>query len=298
MEASLFFWPSLCDILTGFGAAALLQFSALPALTGVFQVVIFGAGLSAVLFAHLCPRRPVPAWLGLCNATFALLVGLSLSLNVVAQLFPPRGKELALFLVYVLLCVPRVQPSRLALTTLAGMTAFVFVWFLVPASQDVRADRAEPLSGGELVAAFLTVFFACAFSPFDESSEAALLFHSARAHTLGVLIKAGALVLLGCLQRAQVYFFMFERANAAAPALQVCYGVLLLEACMLTAAVWFGHLRALLSRASNRVAVRMQHIIYALLLAAAWCYPLQLQLLRQLLVCLLLSANVSFRLTG
>jgi hypothetical protein len=295
MDAGVFFWPSLCDVLTGFGAACLLQFSALSP-SAAFQAVVFGAGLCAVLFAHLVPRRPTPPWLGLCNATFALLVGLSLSLNVVAQLFPPRGKEFALFLAYALLCVPRVRPSRLALITLAGMTGFVLLWCLVPFPQGVRPEGAP--TGGELIAAFLTAFFACAFSPFDEGSEAGLLFHSARADALGVSLKAGALVLLGSLQQAQVYFFMFERANPATPALQVCYGVLLLEACMLTAAAWFGHLRAMLSRASNRVVVRMQHIIYALLLAAAWCYPLQLQLLRQLLVCLLLALNVSARLVG
>lgn len=298
MEA-VFFWPGPCDILTGFGGACLLQFSSLSPDADNFKATAFGAGLFALLFAHFYPcRRAPPPWLGLCNCTFALLVGLALALNVFAQLSPPTGKELALIPTYVMLCIPRVGPSRLALVALAGLTLFVALWCLVPSDEGVRPAGGAPLSFGETVALFTTVFFGCAFSPFDTCDEAALLSHTGRQAALGVLVKTGALLLLGCLTRTPLYLFMFERPSTASAVLQVCYGVLLVEACMLTAALWFGHLRAVLSRATSRVVVRMQHIIYALLLAAAWCYPLQLQLLRQMLVGLLLSLNLVFRLTS
>ena len=299
MNEALFFWPGPCDVLTGFGAACLLQFSALSPSAENFKAVVFGAGIAALLFAHFYPsRKALPPWLALCNCTFALLVGLALTLNVFAQLSPPSGKELALIPTYVILCIPRGAPSRLALIALAAMTGFVALWCLVPSDASWRPAGDAPLSFGEMVALSISVFFGCSFSPLDASDETELLSHSGKGGLFGVLVKTGALLVLGCLGQTQLYSFMFERQGAASVGLQVCYGILLCEACMVTAALWFVHLRAILSRATSRVVVRMQHIIYAVLLAAAWSYPLQLQLLRQLLVCLLLSLNLVFRLTG
>ena len=61
---------------------------------------------------------------------------------------------------------------------------------------------------------------------------------------------------------------------------------------MLAAAQWFEHLKATLGiRASMRIVSRIKHIFYALLVAAAWAYPLHLVGLRVFLVVVLLLLN-------
>ena len=104
----------LADLLTGFGLSTLLEFSRtspemhhiLPICLGILLAV---GGLVAVR-----PPTP-PAWVSLCNTTFSLIITLSLVLNLLSQLCPPSGKELSLLPAYILLCIPRMSPSRAAL---------------------------------------------------------------------------------------------------------------------------------------------------------------------------------------
>jgi uncharacterized protein YacL len=111
----------------------------------------------------------------------------------------------------------------------------------------------------------------------------------------GIVIKALLLVLLGTARNTSLYHFMYERANTVPVELFVGYGILLLFACMQAASVWFGKLKDVLGRKAQwRLIVRIQHIIYALIVAAAWAYPLQLHGLRVLLLLLLLALNVIY----
>ena len=79
------------------------------------------------------------------------------------------------------------------------------------------------------------------------------------------------------------------------------YGVCLLVACMHMASVWFEQLKALTSLLSGRVytarrLVRLQHIVNAGLIGAAWGFPLYLTELRTILAgCLLLQILFSVR---
>jgi hypothetical protein len=110
-----------------------------------------------------------------------------------------------------------------------------------------------------------------------------------------VIGKGALLVLLGVVRNTSLYHFMYDRTNTVPVELFVGYGVLLLFACMQAASVWFGHLKELLGRhAQWRLVVRIQHIIYALIVAAAWVYPLQLHGLRILLLVMLLGMNLVF----
>jgi hypothetical protein len=113
---------------------------------------------------------------------------------------------------------------------------------------------------------------------------------------LGVVIKGGFLVVLGVTRNTSLYHFMYDRPNTVPRELFAGYGILLLFACMQAASVWFGLLKELLGRQAKwRLVVRIQHIIYALITAAAWAYPLQLHGLRIMLLVVLLVLNLLFR---
>jgi hypothetical protein len=107
-----------------------------------------------------------------------------------------------------------------------------------------------------------------------------------------VVCKALLLVLIGSTQNT-LYHFMYERSNTAVPmVLFLPYGILLLFGCMQTASMWFDQLRQILgSQAKWRLVVRIQHVICALIVAAAWVYPLQLHSLRLMMLSALLVLN-------
>jgi hypothetical protein len=107
-----------------------------------------------------------------------------------------------------------------------------------------------------------------------------------------VMCKGFLLVLIGSNQSA-LYHFMYERPSTAVPmALFLLYGTLLLFGCMQTASVWFDQLRQILgSQAKWRLVVRIKHVICALIVAAAWIYPLQLHSLRVMILLTLLALN-------
>jgi hypothetical protein len=103
--------PCLSDLLTGFGLGALLEFSRTSPGMPSFLAICLGVALAAGVLEYLFPSRNVPPWLSLCNATFSLVVTLSLTLNLLSQLCPPSDKDLCLIPAYVMLCVPRMPPS-------------------------------------------------------------------------------------------------------------------------------------------------------------------------------------------
>jgi hypothetical protein len=287
--------PSLADTLTGFGLTVLLEFSRTsPEMNHFFPICIgallVGGGL--VLFR---PPHP-PAWVSLCNATFSLVVTLSLVLNLLAQLCPPSGKELSLIPAYVLLCTPRMSPSGRALMVQCGLTLLLLCFFLVlPTSRHTRPDGdvgvglslAVSVGTGSLLQTFGSGEY------FDYYGAKLYREQSRWWAVLAVIGKGLLLVLMGSVRNTSLYHFMFDRPNAVPMELFAGYGVLLLFSCMQAASVWFGLLKEILGRQAKwRLVVRIQHIIYALIVAAAWAFPLQLHGLRVVVLVVLAALNV------
>ena len=292
-----FFVPCVSDILTGFGLTALLQFSGVSPDLDNFLLVGFGGVLAAVLLNSLAPCQPLPPWVQMCNSTFSLLVSLSVCLNLLSQLCPPTGKELSLIPVYVILCIPRVAPSSLALVLQCFLTLILASAFLLlPTSSSVRSNDTGPMDVGTAVALFEAVFFACAWNTFDATEHSVYPHHKSGMlmRIFGGLIKGALLMWLASTSNTSLYHFMFERPNTVPHELFVGYGILLVFACMQTAARWFGQLRQILNRATCRAVIRMQHIIYALVVGAAWAFPLQLGMLRVIIVTALVSVNLVY----
>lgn len=290
--------PGLCDLLTGLGLACLLEFSAVSPDSKGFLLTVWGSALLAALLAHLFPStRPPPAWLSLCNSTFSLVLTLSLCLNLMAQLCPPTGKELALIPCYCLVCLARAPVTRRALLAQCGiglLLALVFVFTSVP--RHARPNGEEGLTIPSAAGLTQAVLLTCMFSTFDATDERVLHYNGGRAAMVGALVKGGLLSWLGCTRHTVLYHFMFDRESAAPYWLFVVYGALLVFASMQTSAQWLSHLKGALSRETGRALVRTQHIVHALAVAAAWAFPLQLTLLRQILVALLFAGNLVCRL--
>ena len=283
--------PCIADVLTGFGLCALLEFSRISPDMHYFVAICMGViiAVGALPFALPC-QKIIPAWVCLCNSTYSLVLTLALSLNLLSQLCPPSGKELCLIPVYCLLCVPRMPPSGKALAMQAGAaTLLVMVFLMLPASQTVRPSG--DVGGGLSLA--LSMFAGSWLQTFDLHNSVGLL-HSVHSEaykqhrwwsSLSFVCKGFALLLLGIAGNASLYSFMFERINTVSNELFLVYGTLLLFSSMQAAGTWFEHLKGVLKdQAKRRLVVRIQHVIYALIVAAAWMYPLQLHSLRLIIL--------------
>lgn len=312
--------PQLSDILTGFGLSALLEFSRcspdMQYFTAICLAVVLAAGAGALIFPVVFPvnravnpvnpANPVnlvnpanpanyskpPAWLCLCNTTYSLIVTLALSLNLLSQLCPPSGRDLCLIPVYVLLCVPRIPPSDRALLLQAGFGVLLLgVFASLPTSRPARPSG----DVGDGLALAVSVLAGVCLNTFGfrgEALELGLVQPDRRWQAAAMVCKGLLLVLLGSLSDTPLYHFMYEKKNPVPVHLFVCYGILLLFAGMQTASVWFMQLKEMLGRQAQwRLVVRIQHIIYALIVAAAWLFPLQMHTLRVLLLSVLLGLN-------
>ena len=78
--------PCLCDVLSGFGLCALLEFSRTSPGMHYFLAICIGVVLALGVLQFFLPYKRVPAWLALCNTTYSLVVTLSLSLNLLLTL--------------------------------------------------------------------------------------------------------------------------------------------------------------------------------------------------------------------
>lgn len=288
--------PSLADTLTGFGLTALLEFSRTSPEMHRFLPICIGTLLAVGGLVLFRPPRP-PAWVSLCNATFSLVVTLSLVLNLLAQLCPPSGKELSLIPAYVLLCIPRMSPSGRALVVQCGFALFLFCMFLaLPTSRHIRPDGDVGV-GLSLSVSLGSGSLLQTFGRGEEYYGAKLYREQSRWWAvLAVMGKGLLLMLMGSVRNTSLYHFMFDRPNTVPMELFAGYGILLLFACMQAASVWFGLLKDILGRQAKwRLVVRIQHIIYALIVAAAWVFPLQLHALRVLVLVVLSALNLVFR---
>ena len=287
--------PCLADVLTGFGLATLLEFSRtspdMPYFLLICMTVVFAAG-----GVHFFLPHKSPPWLCLCTTTFSLVVTMALTLNLLSQLCPPSGKELALIPAYILLCVPRLPPSAQALLLQAGLAVLLLGAFMaLPTSRSARPDG-DAGSQWMLGLSLLAGTSLQTFSFHSEALELRLVRPSRLWRAGSVVCKGLFLVVLGNVSNTSLYHFMFERKNTVPMEFFVGYGVLLLFSCMQTASAWFGQLREVLGQQTKwRLVVRIQHVIYALIVAAAWVYPLQLHSLRVLLLVLLLGLHLFLR---
>ena len=293
--------PCLADVLTGFGLCVLLEFSRTSPDMHYLLAICIGVVLAvgALSFALPC-QKVIPAWVSLCNATYSLVLTLALSLNLLSQLCPPSGKELCLIPVYCLLCVPLMPPSGKALVVQAGAATLLLVIFLLqPASRHVRPSG----DVGSGISLTVSMFAGIWLQTFDLHNSSPML-HSTHSEAyrqhrwwrcLSFVCKWFVLLLLGNAGNTLLYSFMYERMNKASDALFLVYGTFLLFSSMQTAAMWFDHLKQVLNvHAKWRLVVRIQHIINALIVAAAWIYPLQLHSLRLIILTMLLGLNLAF----
>jgi hypothetical protein len=313
-----FFISALADVLLGFGLASLLEFSRVspnsPHLLLACVAVLILLGVSTLL-----PPCPKPPWIALCNTTYSLILTLALSLNLLSQLCPPTGKELALLPVYVLLCLPKARPSTRALWLLAGGTVGLLGWFLIlPTSKSVRTEGVGGSSAVDVFAidilsltlslvagTFLQTFhtqvdppLTCTASltrPPNNNYNLSHFLHPTGQklwRALAFLCKGLLLALLATAGNTSLYHFLFERASSIPMELFIVYGILLVFGCVQTSAVWFDLLRqALGCQAKWRALIRIQHVVCAQLVAAAWAYPLQLHSLRLGVLAALLVLN-------
>jgi hypothetical protein len=234
----------------------------------------------------------------MCNVTYSLILSLSLSLNLLSQLCPPSGKELSLIPIYSLLCIPRTHPSSKALAVLAvGGVLLACAFLVLPTSRAARPSGVHGLDASSAWMLAVSLFS----SGWLQTFSGQMLQPDTALHdpwqagiwrALAVVCKGLLLVLLGAAKNTSLYHFMYERANTVPKELFLAYGILLLFACMQAASLWFELLRQVLgSQAKWRLVVRIQHIIYALIVAAAWAYPLQLHGLRVMVLTALLALN-------
>ena len=292
--------PCLADVLSGFGLSVLLEFSRtspdLNYLVAVGLVAVLAVG--ALALTPIC-QKATPVWLSLCNLTYSLVVTLALSLNLMSQLCPPSGKELSLIPAYCLLCIPRTHPSTAALLWQAGAVTLLIMAFLV-----VQSPRPVRPSGdvGSRLSLALSMLAGSWLQTFDSNSIDPMAVLANSLNTNHVWWRSGSLVfkgllllLLGTVKNSSLYSFMYDRSNSVSGELFIVYGTLLLFSCMQAAALWFEQLkRALGSQAKWRLVVRIRHIIYVLVVAAAWVYPLQLHSLRLMILTALLVLNLIF----
>lgn len=284
--------PCLADVLSGFGLSALLEFSRISPDMQFYTAQCIMVLVSISIIILFGPSRKVPVWLALCNTTYSLVLTLSITLNLLAQLCPPSGRELSLIPVYALLCIPRMLPSTKGLALQAVLTLLMVAAFLtLPTSRHVR-PTGDVGSGFSLV---VSLGIGVALQTFRWERDECMHsdWQGRQWQALSIACKGMLLVLLGSVSDTSLYHFMFDQPSTVPKELFVGYAELLIFACMQTASVWFVQLKDVLGNQMQwRLVVRIQHIIYALMVAVAWTYPLQLHTLRLAITSVLFTLNL------
>ena len=304
------------------GLSALLSFSRFsPNTLGLLPAVISSVCLSLAIFLVFRDnRRKALPLVCLANTTFGLVVTAAVLLNIIAQLCPPQGKELALIPVYVLICVARMGPSMIAYALQGTFSLALAVAFLfTTTNRSARPGNSDKPEPGEIIDFFnLIEILACtlyACTPqltgiFDwirvgngeewvwvESKNGWYLRTGRGIGAAATVARGVILIFLFLSSNSVIYnFFYPPKAVPVSSFYMVIYGILLAFSCMQMAACWFNALQKCveeLARSSYIASklVRIQHILYALLVASAWIYPLQLASLRVGIVIVLLVLN-------
>jgi len=248
------------------------------------------------------------------NILFNLVVSLSVCLNLFAGLCTPEGKELALIPVYILLCMSRPRLTALSGYVLALMSiVFVLVFLGVVVSDPDRMESplaVDPTSSDDTFWAGVSVFIAAVYGGLTQMLPGYALDEDVQLPfeltVVGCVLRLAVFAVVGLSKSAFLSLFLAlpePRSLYPQPPnyLAAYYGVCLLVACMHMASVWFEQLKALTSLLSGRVytarrLVRLQHIVNAGLVGAAWGFPLYLSELRTILAgCLLIQIFFSAR---
>jgi hypothetical protein len=246
----------------------------------------------------------------LAHLLFNLIVSQSVCLSLFTRLCPPEGRELALIPVYTLLCVARPRLSLLSGVVLGLMTVtFLFVFLSVVwmnsgvvdawlSDQLLLSD--DPVLGGvALVVA----------SAYGGLSHMLPVYAPDRGQISFSLVVAGGVVrflvfaAVGLCKSALLSLFLSPTQNLQYPHppnyLAAAYGICLVVSCMHMASAWFEQLKTLTSLLSGqtytaRRLIRLQHILNAGLVGAAWAFPLHLSELRVLVAGVLLCLQMLF----
>ena len=248
------------------------------------------------------------------NLLFNLVVSLSVCLNLFANLCSPEGKELALIPVYILLCVSRPGLTPLSGYVLALMSMVFVLVFLGVVSADpsvVESKLAVSLtSSDDPFLAGASIFIVTVYGGlshmlpgYASDDDTPLSFVLT---VVGGVCRLAVFAAVGLSKSALLSLFLaMPRPHSLHPRppnyLAAYYGVCLLIACMHMASVWFEELKGLTCLLSGRAytarrLVRLQHIVNAGLVGAAWGFPLHLSELRVILAgCLLLQIFFSVR---
>lgn len=249
------------------------------------------------------------------NMLFTLVVTLSVCLNLFAGLCPPEGKELALIPVYLLLCMSRPSLTWISGLVLAELSVvFVFAFLWVVSANPWGADfqlGVDLSSNDDPVLAGITVFVTAVYGGLSHLLPAYVADDGVKP-SFEYIVGGGVcrLIVISAVGLGKSAFLSLFLAlprphslHAPPPNyLAAFYGVCLLLACMHMASVWFEQLKAVTSLLSGRAytarrLVRLQHILNAGLVGAAWGFPLHLSELRTLIItgCLLLQVFFSAR---
>lgn len=255
-----------------------------------------------------------PLLFRVANLLFNLVVSLSVCLNLFAGLCTPEGKELALIPVYILLCVSRPRLTPLSGHVLALMSMVFVLVFLGVVSADPSLMESKlavyPTSSDDTFLAGGSIFIAAVYGGLSQmlpgyasDDDTPLPFELT---VIGSACRLAVFAAVGLSKSALLSLFLaLPRPHSLHPKppnyLAAYYGVCLLMACMHMASVWFEQLKALTGLLSGRAytakrLVRLQHIVNAGLVGAAWVFPLYLSELRTIVAgSLLLQIFVSVR---
>jgi len=300
----------LGDVIAGAGLLVLLELCS----TRLDNVPAVACVVVGFLGALVLRGVIHPSLLYATSLVFNLIVTLSVCLSLFARLCSPDGREFALIPVYVLLCI-----SRQSLTPLSGVVlslvslSFLVAFFLVQGRNPgiTEADLSDSLTTAD--STLLQGVSLVAVSVYGSLSHMSSVYTADEVpppfeHLLiGSVCRLVAIAAVGLSKSALLYLFLALQRHSLHPQLpnylSAFYGVCLLIACMHMASEWFQQLRSLTAVVSGRTytarrLVRLQHILNAGLVGAAWVFPLHLGELRALVVGCLLVGQVIYGVWG
>lgn len=301
--------------LTGPGLFALLAFSRVShENTYVLAITAVSFLLGVLLSVKYppCYLENRSLFLFLINNSFNLVVTIAVLLNVASQIYPEKGREIALVPVYVLLCSSRLCPTEVSYAV-QGVATLLFVVLMVVFVHSERHARPETGVSTE----FITILDCLLTQAYAATQGYSGVFYSANdwnrpkwlwnmnsrgswvlntqweARVAAAITQAVSFSLILLSQHAAVFHFLVPRSTPVFNYTLHAYGCILLFACMLLASSWFACLRDAMKDSANsgRAVVRLQHVLYALVIAGAYIFPLQMVELRVILVGVLLIMN-------
>ena len=304
----------LGDMVMGPGLLLLMEIASNPLDSGWMAVAIIVGALASLsllwLYPWLCgSARRAPVWLCLFSHTANIIITLAVTIALFARLCPSEGRELVLVPIYFLLCMSRLEVCLRWPLPLVGCFLELVLLCGAPSDPSERLgliDLDGRLDGSEPPAASFSVL--ALFVIYDHLSQwcrlCEHLFHfpvddSVRFRPVSdqgcadeaarwLLIRALTFVVLAMARGAWSETFLSLYLSPL-PTYSVPYtfhytfalfalGLLLWSMC--AASTWFVCLKAALESLTRRLfpfkrLVRLQHILNALVVCAAWAFPLE-----------------------